>query len=89
MERDVVPRAGHSDQVAARAASASRDLDAEGVKVTAYITAHLNVLGDVYAEAAEVDGVVVTALRRTTGSPRRTGRSSSRTTDTSTWPRWT
>ena len=31
-----------------------RDLDAEGVKVTAYVTAHLNVDGDVYAEAAAV-----------------------------------
>lgn len=31
-----------------------RDLDAEGVKVTAYVTAHLNVEGDVYAEAAAV-----------------------------------
>ena len=31
-----------------------RDLDAEGVKVTAYVTAHLNVDGDVYAEAASV-----------------------------------
>lgn len=74
---------------AAGAATSCRDLDAEGVKVTAYITAHLNVLGDVYGEAAEVEGVVVTALRRTSGSRRRTGRSSSRTTGTSTWPRWT
>merc|ERR1711971_608283 len=32
-----------------------RDLDAEGVKVTAYVTAHLNVDGDVYAEAAAED----------------------------------
>jgi len=32
-----------------------RDLDAEGVKVTAYVTAHLNVEGDVYAEAAAED----------------------------------
>ena len=31
-----------------------RDLDAEGVKVTAYVTAHLNVDGDVYGEAASV-----------------------------------
>ena len=31
-----------------------RDLDAEGVKVTAYMTAHLNIDGDVYGEAAEV-----------------------------------
>ena len=31
-----------------------RDLDAEGVKVTAYVTAHLNVDGDVYTEAAAV-----------------------------------
>ena len=31
-----------------------RDLDAEGVKVTAYVTAHLNVEGDVYTEAAAV-----------------------------------
>ena len=34
--------------------SSFRDLDAEGVKVTAYVTAHLNVDGDVYAEAAAV-----------------------------------
>ena len=31
-----------------------RNLDAEGVKVTAYVTAHLNVDGDVYTEAAAV-----------------------------------
>ena len=34
-----------------------RDLDAEGVKVTAYVTAHLNVDGDVYAEAAAVSEI--------------------------------
>ena len=37
--------------------SSFRDLDAEGVKVTAYVTAHLNVDGDVYAEAAAVSEI--------------------------------
>ena len=31
-----------------------RDLDADGVKVTAYMTAHLNIDGDVFKDAAEV-----------------------------------
>ena len=60
MERDLVSKPGHSHQVDFSFCSTSiifflkRDLDAEGVKVTAYVTAHLNVEGDVYAEAAAV-----------------------------------
>ena len=36
-----------------------RDLDADGVKVTAYVTAHLNIDGDVYKDAAEVGAQVL------------------------------
>ena len=42
--------------------SSFRDLDAEGVKVTAYVTAHLNVDGDVYAEAAAVSEIKKAAV---------------------------
>ena len=57
VERDLVSKPGHSHQVDFSSLSTTivlRDLDAEGVKVTAYVTAHLNVEGDVYAEAAAV-----------------------------------
>ena len=62
MERDLVSKPRHSDQVDFSwffihhllLLLLLRDLDAEGVKVTAYVTAHLNVEGDVYAEAATV-----------------------------------
>ena len=55
----MVSKPGHGHQVAFSSFSTLiffllRDLDAEGVKVTAYVTAHLNVDGDVYAEAADV-----------------------------------
>ena len=61
VERDLVSKPRHSDQVDFSwffihhlLLLLLRDLDAEGVKVTAYVTAHLNVDGDVYAEAAAV-----------------------------------
>ena len=60
VERDLVSKPGHSHQVDFSSLSTTiiffflRDLDAEGVKVTAYVTAHLNIDGDVYAEAAAV-----------------------------------
>ena len=66
VERDLVSQPGHCDQVEPAILESKsflwcqdpscsfRDLDAEGVKVTAYVTAHLNVDGDVYTEAAAV-----------------------------------
>ena len=63
VEWDLVSEPGHRDQVDLSFFHrltfffSFRDLDAEGVKVTAYVTAHLNVDGDVYAEAAAVSEI--------------------------------
>ena len=60
MERDLVSQLGHCYKVfifalqGFQVLSVIRDLDADGVKVTAYVTAHLNIDGDVYKDAAEV-----------------------------------